>query len=182
MKKAIGIIVLCFLWCNTSYAGFGDKTIVLECASATSPQTFLKFKIFTHKEKGTRIKSYKLTENFLKLWDGELLANSEVDETGREFITGIKYFALDKPSIWAFGVSPVGTSQLNLIYYKNISAFESNLRDLRKKAFNTKYDRENQSKANDKHWEYVLAKEEVFNNIYNSNEKGNDVAFACKAK
>ncbi len=186
-KKFLSTIILGLLLSSNSYAGIGDKTIVLGCISAAEPHTYLKFKILKHPEKGTRIKSYKVSnvdpKASPKFWDDELLASSKINTAGKEFITWIKYFAISKPSIWAFGVSPVGSSpQLNVIYYTNISAFESNLRDLRDKALGTKYDRKNQNKTNDKHWEYVLAKEKVFNKIFNSNKKGEKVAFVCDPK
>ena len=41
-------------------------------------------------------------------------------------------------------------------------------------------DRENQSKANDKHWKFVLAKEEVFWKLYDSNKKSNDFVLFCE--
>ena len=142
MNKFLFTIFLGLLLSSNSYAGIGDKTIVLKCISVAKPHAYLKFKILKDQEKGTRIKSYEVRnvdkKSFPKFWDDELLARSKINTAGKEFITWIKYFAISKPSIWAFGVSPVGSSpQLNVIYYSNISAFESNLRDLKDKALGT---------------------------------------------
>ena len=185
MKKLLGILVLGLLLSSNAYAGFGDKAIVLKCVVVDEPKTFFKFKILSHKEKGIRIKTYKVSEKFIKLWDGELLASYKVDEKGSEYITWIRYFSTKKnPSMWLFGVDPKGDENgetyVKLKFYENISGFDSNLKDLEINTFRNKRDRENQSKANDKHWKYVLAKEEVFFNLLDSNKKSNDVVLLCE--
>ena len=181
MKKLFLYVFLGMLWCNTSYAGLGDKTIVLKCMSMEQTSVPYKFKIFTHKKKGTRAITYKLPhEGNVKLWDGEILANSFVSDKGEKIYYWIKYYALPKPVIAAFGFNTSTKNQINMTAFYNISDYESNLRDIRKKAFRNDYDRNNQTKANEKHMDYLIAKEEVFNKLLESNKKRDEMTFACE--
>ena len=78
-----------------------------------------KFKIFTHKKKGTRAITYKLPhEGNVKLWDGEILANSFVSDKGEKIYYWIKYYAIPKPAIAAFGFNTSTKNQIKKIIPK----------------------------------------------------------------
>ena len=53
MNKFLFTIFLGLLLSSNSYAGIGDKTIVLKCISVAKPHAYLKFKILKIRKRDT---------------------------------------------------------------------------------------------------------------------------------